>query len=252
MGRKKPGKPRRPRVPRQYTLRELQPPGSGYDEWIDVPPDMDPSGINDPRLGKGEIDLMHCFARLGPLYNGRVPMAAVLLDGLLDTGHLPIFGHDDTGHMATIDELASKWFSDISSDDVRDSVHRLHAAGALVLFSHDEHDVSYVRLVAKKPEEPGQPWHFHGDPDAAVAQTCIPGSIWEELPVDVAATVAFMRTCRSQLREPDPEEYGQHASVNGTEHAKQLFAAALASGFVDQKGCEACPTGHLCTRSDAE
>ena len=250
MGRKKPGKPRRPRIPRQYTLQELQPPGSGYDEWINVSPDMDPSGIDDPRLGAEAMELMHRFARLGPLYDGKVPMAAVLLDGLLDTGHLPVFGHEESGSLVPLEEVTARWFSDVPPDAVRDSLHRLHAAGALLVFSHDEHDVSYVRLVAKKPEEPGQPWHFQVDPDAVTATTCIPNHIWEDLTVDVAAAVAFMRTCRSRLEEPDPEVYGKHNGVNGTEHAKELFAAALASGYVDEKGCEACPTGHLCTRTD--
>nr|WTB28436.1 SdiA-regulated domain-containing protein [Streptomyces sp. NBC_00830]WTB35646.1 SdiA-regulated domain-containing protein [Streptomyces sp. NBC_00830] len=83
------------------------------------------------------------------------------------------------------------------------------------------------------------------------ATTCIPAHIWEELLLDVAAAVAFMRTCRSLLEEPDPEVYGRHKGVNGTEHAKELFVAALASGYVDEKGCEACPTGHLYTLSDA-
>jgi hypothetical protein len=46
MGRKKPGKPRRPRVPRQYTLHELQPPGEGYEEWFRVTAGIDPDQMN--------------------------------------------------------------------------------------------------------------------------------------------------------------------------------------------------------------
>ena len=252
MGRKKPGKPRRPRVPRQYTLQELQPPGTGYDEWIHVSPDMDPSGINDPRLTGEALELMHCFARLGPLYNGKVPMAAVFLDGLIDTGHLPLFGHDDSGQLVPIEEMAARMYGDVSHDSVRDSLHRLHAAGALLVFSHEEHDVSYVRIVAKRPDEPGDPWQFVGDPDLVASTVCLPTNVSEVLPLDVAATVLYMRGCRSRLEEPNPADYAEHEGVNGLENAKELFAAALASGYVDEKGCEACPAGHLCTRSDAE
>ncbi|MEU6093110.1 hypothetical protein ABZ865_41485 [Streptomyces sp. NPDC047085] len=34
--------------------------------------------------------------------------------------------------------------------------------------------------------------------------------------------------------------------MNGSEHAKGLFAAAMAAPvYVDEKGCEVCPTEHL-------
>lgn len=62
--------------------------------------------------------------------------------------------------------------------------------------------------------------------------------------------MAYLRMCRSGLEEPDPEVYGQREGVNGTAHARELFAAALVSGAVDEKGCEACPAGHLCTRAE--
>jgi hypothetical protein len=248
MGRKKPGKPRRAKHPREYTLQELQPPGSGYEEWIRVRPGMDPSRIDDPRLGSEALALMHCFARLGPLYKGNVPMAAVFLDLLLDTGHLPVFDGDENGGLVPLEEMAAMMYGDVSHDSVRDSIHRLHATGALLVVTDDGKDVHYVRMVAKRPEEPGQPWQFVGDPNVVVSTVCVSKEIWEELPVDVATAAGFMRACRSQLEEPDPAVYGKHAGVNGTEHARELFAAAQASGYVDYKGCDACPAGHLCTR----
>ncbi|MFJ8762048.1 hypothetical protein [Streptomyces cyaneofuscatus] len=38
--------------------------------------------------------------------------------------------------------------------------------------------------------------------------------------------------------------------ANGGAHTEELFVAAQESGAVDQKGCEACPAGHLCTRTE--
>ncbi|MFE1949893.1 hypothetical protein ACFW9D_05425 [Streptomyces sp. NPDC059524] len=250
MGRKKPGKPRRPRVPRQYTLKDLAPPGFGYDEWLRPAPGADLSSVNDPRLSTESIELMRRVQRISTSYNGLVPVAAIHLDMLIDDGQLPIF-QGDSGNMIPIEEMAAAQGS-TGTEAIREAIHNLHAHGALMVFQDEEHEAIYVRMVAQRPEEPGDAWKFAGDPDAVVASTCIPDHIWKDLPQDVAAAVVFMRSCRSRLEEPDPEVYGTHESVNGTEHAKELFAAALASGAVDEKGCEACPCGHLCTRSGAE
>jgi hypothetical protein len=247
MGRKKPGKPRRPRGSRQYTLRELQPPGEGYDEWFHVQGGMQPPA--NAGLSQDAVNLMQHLTDLGPLYDGRVPKAALYLDDLIGHGSLPVF-QGEQGTLIPVEEMA-ELMGAMDDGSVRESLHSLHAAGALLVITDPEKDVSYVRMVAKLPDEPGQPWQFVGDPAVIAATTCIPDHIWEKLPLDVAAAVAFMRTCRSRLDEPDPEVYGQHEGVNGTEHAKELFAAALASGYVEEKGCEACPTGHLCTRSNA-
>ncbi|MFH8411279.1 hypothetical protein ACH4FX_41920 [Streptomyces sp. NPDC018019] len=59
----------------------------------------------------------------------------------------------------------------------------------------------------------------------------------------------YMRAKQAELDRPDPEEYGAFDGVGGTEHAKELFAAVEATGWADQRGCEACPAGHLCTKS---
>lgn len=252
MGRKKPGKPRRARnlVPRQYTLQELHPPGGAYDEWYNVQPGMSTSGINDSRLGQEARDMMHRLARLGPLYGSQVPQAALLLDMVIDTGHLPIMeGDDGTATLIPVGEIAASR-TEMSESEVRDSLHNLHANGAFLVLPDSEHDVSLIRFVAKKPEEPGETWHFMGDPDVAVRTVCLTDDMWNQLPSDVAATVAFIRSHDAQLSEPDPKVYGTHEGVNGTEHARELFAAARASGFVDYRGCSACPAGHLCTRSD--
>lgn len=253
MGRNKPGKPRRPRntsgVPRQYTLEELQPPGEPYDEWFTIRPGVDPAQITDPRLEADARDLMHRLARLGPLYDGKVPKAALFLDDLIDTGSLPIMGNDKTGSLMPIEMMAESLGS-ASSDDVRESIHNLHAFGALLVMTDDEHDVAYVRMVAKRPDRPGGRWHFEGEPGLATSKVCIPDEIWQELPIEVAGAVGYMRAVKAKLGVPDPEVYGTHNGVNGTEHAQELFEAAQVSGYVDLKGCEACPTGHLCTRDN--
>ncbi|AEY94168.1 hypothetical protein SHJG_p1037 (plasmid) [Streptomyces hygroscopicus subsp. jinggangensis 5008] len=193
------------------------------------------------------LALMERLARLGPLYGNKVPKAALYLDDLIDTGHLPIFGDGEEGTLVSVAEAAARFGS---TADVRQSLHNLHAVGALLVDTDDEHDIAFIRLVAKRPEEPGQPWRFQGDSDAVSAMTCMPNRIWAELPLDVAAAVAYLRMCRFGLEEPDPEAYGQREGVNGTAHARELFAAALASGAVDEKGCEACPADHLCTRAE--
>ncbi|WP_330342670.1 hypothetical protein [Streptomyces sp. NBC_00557] len=247
MGRKKPGKPRRPRGPRQYTLQELQPPGEGYDEWFRVQPGMQPPA--DSGLSQDAADLMQRLAGLGALYGGRVPKAALYLDELIERGSLPVV-QGETASLVPVEEMA-ELMGAMDDGSVRESLHELHAAGALLVITGPDEDLLGVRIVAKRPSSPGLPWQFVGDPDTVAATTCIPTDIWEELPLDVAATVAYLRTCRSRLEEPDPEAYGRREGVRDTEHAKELFAAALASGYVDEKGCEACPTGHLCTRAAA-
>jgi hypothetical protein len=188
--------------------------------------------------------MMQRLAVLGPLYDGLVPKAALYLDDMIDQGRLPVFRGKDEGNLVPIKEIAA-FCQDQGS--VRESIHNLHAIGALLVFIDEEHSAPYIRMVTKRPE-PGQPWQFNGDSDVAVSTVCVPSHIWEELPLDVAAAVGFMRACRSQLEKPDPVVYGRHAGVNGAEHARELFAAAEASGYVDYKGCDACPAGHLCTR----
>ncbi|MFF1691694.1 hypothetical protein [Streptomyces sp. NPDC058254] len=249
MGRRKPGKPRRTRVPRQYTLRDLDPPGCGYDVWLQADEEIDPASLNNTCLEAGPLDLLRRVHTLAGVYHGQVPQAAVLLDYLLDGGSLPIARGEDVD-LVPVETMAQAQ-GELSTTTVRESIHGLHAAGAFVLFVHEKEgrEAHFVRMGCP-PRHPGDPWTFVGEEDEVAAATCIPDAIWQELPLDVAATVAYMRACRSQLEDPDPEQYGTHEGVNGTKHAKELFAAALSSGFVDRKGCEACPSGHLCTSSD--
>ncbi|MEU6925553.1 hypothetical protein [Streptomyces sp. NPDC046631] len=232
-------------------LEELQPPGEAYDEWFQVQPGMDASRIQDPRVQGEALDMMHRLARLGPLYGYKVPKAAIFLDTVIDTGHLAVLEGPvdaDAGRLIPIQDIAAA-HPEFSNDGIRESIHRLHAAAALLVVTDEQHDVPFVRFVAKKPEQPGGEWSFIGDPDLVASTVCMPGEMWNELSLDVAAAVCFIRASNAQLQTADPAAYGTHNGVNGTEHARELFAAAHASGFVDYKGCEACPAGHLCTRT---
>ncbi|MFD8439975.1 hypothetical protein ACFV2I_33410 [Streptomyces microflavus] len=219
MGRKKPGKPRRPRnsIPRQYTLQELQPPGVAYDEWYQVKPGMDASKVNDSRLDPEAIDVMRRLVRIGPWYENEVPKAALLLDTVIDTGQLPVISRDgDTeATLVPINEVASAQ-SGMNAASVRESLHNLHANGAFLVVPDDEHGVPLIRFVGKKPTEPGGTWHFAGEPGLSTRQVCVPTDMWDELPTDVAAAVGFIRAHEAQLSEPDPKVYGTHVSVNGT------------------------------------
>ncbi|MFJ1782549.1 hypothetical protein ACIOKA_38220 [Streptomyces anulatus] len=214
---------------------------------------MDASKVNDPRLDPGAIDMMRRLARIGPSYDHKVPQAALLLDTIIDTGQLPVISGDgDTeATLVPIDKVVSGR-PGMDAAAVRHSLHELHAHGAFLVIPDEEHDVSLIRFVAKKPTEPGEVWHFQGEAGLSTRQVCVPTEMWDELPTDVAAAVGFIRSHEAQLSEPDPKVYGTHAGVNGTRHARELFAAARASGYVDYKGCDACPTGHLCTRTDED
>lgn len=251
MGRRKPGKPRRERgsrmgIPQQLSLADLEPPGLGYDEWFEVEPGMNPAEIDDPRLGDDAIELMRRFAYLAPLYGGKFPHAALLLDEVIATGHLAVMRSADDVMVIPVQEVAVHQETD--ADRVRDSIHRLHAVGAFLLVEDAEHGVPVARFVARRPERPGEAWRFADEPGVAARSVCISSAMWRELSADVASTVGFMRSCQVSLLDPDPVEYARHEGVGTVERARELFEAALASGYVDHRGCEACPAAHLCSR----
>jgi hypothetical protein len=230
----------------------MQPEGDIYNEWMHAPPDMHAENISDPDLDAEALDLLRRVARLAPLYQGGMPTAAVLLDHLVDTGHLPFLFSDDAGTIVSIEEIVERYKSHAGSADVRESVHRLHAAGALLLVIPDGTEQPMVRMVARPPLAPGDKWVFVGDPEeAALPKVCLPPGV-RDLTPEVASAVMYMRAMQAQLREPDPEEFSQQKGVESPEHARALFAEARRSGQVDHKGCEACPAGHLCTRPETE
>ncbi|MEU5297973.1 hypothetical protein [Streptomyces umbrinus] len=256
MGRHKPGKPRRPRhgAPTsrgaEPSLRELQPPGAIYEEWVHVPQDMDPSAaLADDRLDDDARDLMARMARLGPLYGYEVPVAAFLIDQAMDTGKLGLIVGDNQARLLTLEECAARFGSagTATEADVRISVHSLHAAGVLLVEEHE--DTPLLRVVAGRPDTPGDPWIFQDSPESAsVPGVCIPAGAGDQLGADELMALMYLRSCRSQSREPDLQEYLQLGAVDGPDQARRLFETVAATGLVDYRGCEACPAGHLCSR----
>ncbi|MFJ3901354.1 hypothetical protein [Streptomyces sp. NPDC090025] len=258
MGRTKLNKPRRPRAPRgtEYSLQELRPPGELYDEWFRIAQtgrEWKPSA--DPRLGPDARLLLDRFGPLGRRYGGNVPLAAVVLDQMIDADRLVLSRDGGPPQRVPLD-APNPWVpTGAASDMVRDALHELHAAGMLLVVGSGDGDDAWasacVRFVARKPERPGEPWVFAGAPEAAeIPSVCLPQQAAEELPPDILNAVAFLRSCAANGEVPDPREYGRHVDVRGPEHARELFAAAEATGWVDHKGCAACPAGHLCTRDD--
>ncbi|AXU16860.1 hypothetical protein [Streptomyces clavuligerus] len=154
MGRKKPGKPGR-RGGGTYTLQQLQPPG--YEEWLKIDSDFSAAAAAaDPRLTAEAIDLMQRFERLRPLYRGLIPVQAVHLDMVLDTGAIPVrTGDTDTVSLVPLREVAVAMGAD-SDGGIRANFHRLHSAGALLIEKAGE-DVPLVRIVSQPPERPGDP-----------------------------------------------------------------------------------------------
>ncbi|MGW3491324.1 hypothetical protein [Streptomyces sp. NPDC001054] len=244
MGRKKPGKIARQRKG-TFTLQELEPPG--YDEWFKIDPGFTAdAAAADPRLDDEAVDLMRRFARLRPLYRGPIPMQAVQLDMVLETGSLPVTeGADDEGVLVPLQEFATVLGIDPATEDMRESFHRLHSTGAILVADVGE-SVPFIRIVSQPPAQPGEPWIFRGTPEAKLApQTCIPARPGD-LPNDEFAALAFIRYCMSEGIEARPEQYAERQGVGSVEEARQLFAAV--ADLARQKGCPACPSGHLCTR----
>ncbi|MFF4735071.1 hypothetical protein ACFY2W_04095 [Streptomyces sp. NPDC001262] len=250
MGRHKQGKPRRQRPSAAYSLCQLQPPGEGYEEWIHVPHGMDAShAVDDPELTDDARDLMVRMARLGPLYDYELPMCALNLDTAIDTGKLGLILGDNEGVLVTVEELAGRFGRAVTEAEVRESIHRLHADGAMLVQFHE--DTPLVRIVAKKPKEPGDPWLFHGAPECTnLPSVCIPSRAREQLTLEQLGALMYMRAQHAALDEPDPEAFGQFDGIGGPAHARRLFAEIEATGWLNYRGCEACPAGHLCSRSE--
>ncbi|WP_344585304.1 hypothetical protein [Streptomyces lunalinharesii] len=201
--------------------------------------------VRDPQLTDDARDLMQRLARLGPLYDYELPMAAISLDMAIDLGKLGLITGNNEGSLLSLNDLAGQLGVNGTSD-VRTSLHRLHSIGALLVELHD--DTPLVRVVANRPSKPGDPWIFQGTPESAnVPSVCIPEQA-RELSAEQISTLMYMRACQSQMEQPDPEKYGRFEGINGPDHARELFNSVKATGLLDYHGCDACPAGHLCTR----
>ncbi|MET8627876.1 hypothetical protein ABZW30_29740 [Kitasatospora sp. NPDC004669] len=245
MGRKKPGKPRRERAAAEYTLQQLQPPG--YDQWM-APADIDPDRLaGDPRVSPETVDMMRRAIRLRPRYGLRIPAQALALDLAIDHGVLPLRHPDGSLSPLSVDVLAGLLAEPHADHDLRDTLHELHADGAILLESNDEDEV-VLRLVVGKPSRPGEPWLFDGDMESElVPQTCIPV---DPLSMDSQefAALAYLRARLSSGTVGTAEEYATFNGVGSVARAQELFDAV--AHLVDVRGCPACPSAHLCTRTD--
>ncbi|MFF7476642.1 hypothetical protein [Streptomyces sp. NPDC008092] len=166
-----------------HPLYYLQPPFSGYQEWIRVPRhagEMFEHPVRyDDSLEDGAKDLMDTFMKLGPRYNYLVPMAAVYLDSILATGEVPIAITGRPGHvrLVPLKEMAAAVSTQESLDRMREQypeaglpekaelmtddaaafhLHQLHFHGMLIM--DDDH---VLNMVVEKPER-GKPWVLNG------------------------------------------------------------------------------------------
>ncbi|MFJ7250161.1 hypothetical protein ACIQWA_36755 [Kitasatospora sp. NPDC098652] len=243
MGRKKPGKPRRERAAAEYTLQQLQPPG--YDQWMTLAPDAATKAATDPRLSPETIDLTRRLVRLGPAYGPKIPAQALWLDLALDQGALRLRRPDGTVGRLPVAELAAMLGGQGDGQDLRATVHELHAAGML-LVEPDGEDDCVLRVVIGKPARPGDPWLFGGDlASDLVPQTCIPGDP-QTLGVEEFAALGYLRSHLAEGTTGTAEEYATFDGVGSVERAQELFDAV--ADLVDVRGCPACPSAHLCTR----
>ncbi|MFF8602200.1 hypothetical protein ACF065_13610 [Streptomyces sp. NPDC015232] len=126
MGRQEPGG-----CGREYRLKELDPPGVAYETWFIPPLDTDVVPVGLDGVAAASLERVR---RLGPVYGGAVPEAAVRLDVRLDAELGP-------GESA-----------------VRARAHRLHAHGHVLVEAEDDQAVPRLRLVHRRPRRPGEAW----------------------------------------------------------------------------------------------
>ncbi|MFF2375018.1 hypothetical protein ACFVUW_11610 [Streptomyces xiamenensis] len=224
----------------------MRPPG--YDEWMDIEKNFsaEPAAA-DTDLDEGAVDLMRRFARLQPLYKGPIPMQALRLDLVLDTGAVPVSDGERT-EVFPVEKVTAMLGATADSGDIRESFHRLHSHGNLLV--DDTHETPVVRIVSQRPQRPGDPWILLGDArDTLVPKTCIPAMPGDLDPEEFAA-LAYVRARMSRGAEPDPQEFGRHEGIGSADRARELFAAV--ADLAEVKGCASCPTAHLCTRSEPD
>ncbi|MBL1120472.1 hypothetical protein JK364_50510 [Streptomyces sp. 110] len=114
----------------------------------------------DPRLETEARDLLTRLAKPAGFYDYGVPMAARHLDMAIDTGKLGLITGDDSATLLTIEEVAGRLGTG-DSGDVRKSIHRLHAGGAMLVEVHER--TPLLRIVAGRPKNPGDPWNAGPD-----------------------------------------------------------------------------------------
>ncbi|MGW7603208.1 hypothetical protein [Streptomyces antimycoticus] len=227
-------------------LHELEPPG--YSEWIKPADKERKSAAFDPRLtglSDDAADLMERMFRIAPLYDGTMPMQALWLDILIDSGKIPMQSPDsiDRFSLVSLDECVS--LMQLADDQsLRESFHRLHAAGAFLVEAIE--DVYIVKMVAGRPERPGDRWIFFGEAEAdLVPQVCIPAHP-SDLGTERFAALGYMRAHMARGTEATAKEYATFDGIESVEHARELLDSV--AHLATRIGCSACPSGHLCTK----
>lgn len=164
-----------------YRLHYLQPPFKGYEEWIDVPDQakemFEHPARHDDRLTESAKDLADAIVKLGPRYQGRVPMAALYLDEQIREGTILIAVTGEPGVVREMPllELAA----DLSNPQVQDDLHRQHPqlpVGSTTMTDdeaawslHELHVSAFLIMdddnvvnMAIPPEKPGGRWWLNG------------------------------------------------------------------------------------------
>lgn len=265
MGRQKRGKPRRERpgggsAPGRFLLRELEPPGDAYRRWYE------PAGLEAAAATTGGAvrlpgqrlsedarearDLAERIRRLGPVYGGHVPHAALLLDMAVDAGAVTIQRPGEAPLAVPVAAIVAGQQGQ-TPDGARRALHDLHAAGAFLITTEQAGPggprTAVVRFVAKRPAAPGEAWALAGDGPVAEPSLCLPAAMSRDLDPATVSAVIYLRSKQARLEDPDPAEYAVLTGLDVPD-VEDVFAGARDSGLVDYRGCEACPAGHLCTR----
>lgn len=171
-----------------YPLYKWQPPFKPYSEWFSVP-DAAKNMIEHPARNDASLlldddskELLDTVVKLGPRYQGIVPMAAIYLDMQISEGTMliAVTGRPGECRELTLAELAESISSPeflqkmrsehpgiglpeeaslVTDDAAAMKVHDLHIAGYLVL------DDDNVINLAMPPKSPGGKWRLNGQAD---------------------------------------------------------------------------------------
>ncbi|MEU7295158.1 hypothetical protein AB0A76_18365 [Streptomyces exfoliatus] len=157
----------------EYPLYHLQPPFEPYQEWFNVPKQaadtIEHPARHDNALDEGAKDLLDTLVKLGPRYNGMVPMAAILLDRQMLSGTVAIAVTGRPGYVRDIPvaalaaevsdpETLARWREEypdaglpeetslMTDDAAAWHIHSLHINGLMVM-----DDDGIMNLVAGDP-----------------------------------------------------------------------------------------------------
>jgi hypothetical protein len=168
---------------RKYPLYDHRPPFEPYSEWIHVPAGaeqlIEHPARYDERLPDDAKDMADTLVKLGPRYEGYVPLAALYLEDQISHGAVKIAttGRPGVSQTVPIAEIAAQ-VSDpdelrrmqeeypegdlpgeaqlMTDDAAALHIHWLHAKGMLVM------DDDHILNLAMAPALPGGKWKLNG------------------------------------------------------------------------------------------